>query len=81
MRARFDFVSRYFALYMGVNEDPVTGSAHTVLAPFWAGLLDKRSMRAYQSSPRGGELEVELAGERVLLTGECVTVVEGFIHF
>jgi len=79
--ASYDFVSRYFAPYMGVNEDPVTGSAHTVLATFWAGLLGKSSMRAYQASLRGGELEVELAGDRVLLTGDCVTVVDGVIHF
>jgi PhzF family phenazine biosynthesis protein len=75
-----DFVSRYFAPYMGVNEDPVTGSAHTVLAPFWAGLLGKNRMTAYQASSRGGELTVELTEDRVLLTGECVTVVKRMIR-
>jgi PhzF family phenazine biosynthesis protein len=77
----YDFVSRYFAPYMGVNEDPVTGSAHTVLAPYWAGLLGKTKMTAYQASSRGGELTVELTADRVLLTGECVTVIDGVIRF
>ncbi len=78
---RYDFVSRYFAPYMGVNEDPVTGSAHTVLAPYWGKLLGKSKMRAYQASPRGGELTVELRGERVLLTGRCVTVLRGTLAY
>lgn len=79
--ADYDFVSRYFAPHMGVNEDPVTGSAHTVLAPYWAKLLCKSRMRAYQASMRGGELTVELTPDRVLLTGECVTTVDGVIRF
>jgi PhzF family phenazine biosynthesis protein len=76
-----DFVSRYFAPYMGVDEDPVTGSAHTVLAPYWSAILKKRKMHAYQASKRGGELVVELNGDRVLLTGKCVTVLRGTLDF
>lgn len=77
----YDFVSRYFAPWMGVDEDPVTGSAHTVLAPYWAGELGKRRMNAYQASERGGELFVELTDERVLITGEAITVIEGQLMF
>ena len=73
----FDFVSRFFAPAAGINEDPVTGSAHTTLGPFWAGRLGKRSLRAYQASPRGGVVEVELAGDRVRLGGQAVTVLRG----
>jgi PhzF family phenazine biosynthesis protein len=76
-----DFVSRYFAPYMGVDEDPVTGSAHTVLAPYWGAILKKHKMRAYQASKRGGELFVELSGDRVLLTGKCITVLRGKFDF
>jgi len=72
-----DFVSRYFAPWMGVDEDPVTGSAHTVLAPYWSGLLGKKRMRAYQASERGGELLLELGEDRVYITGGAVTVLEG----
>lgn len=73
----FDFISRYFAPSMGVNEDPVTGSAHCVLAPFWAVRLGKQAMSAYQASPRGGAVGVRLAGERVILSGQAVTVLVG----
>jgi predicted PhzF superfamily epimerase YddE/YHI9 len=76
-----DFVSRYFAPYMGVDEDPVTGSAHTVLAPYWGAILKKRKMRAYQASKRGGELVVELSGDRVLLTGKCITIFHGTLNY
>ena len=77
-----DFVSRYFAPLMGVNEDPVTGSAHTVLAPYWSKRLGKRKMRAYQASERGGELLVELSDDgRVYITGNAITVVEGLIRY
>jgi len=78
---RYDFVSRYFAPLMGVNEDPVTGSAHTVLAPYWGEILGKTKMWAYQASERGGALYVELVDDRVLLTGGCVTVIEGELSF
>lgn len=73
----YDFVSRYFAPWMGVDEDPVTGSAHTVLGPYWAGKLGKASMSAYQASSRGGVVHVELIGDRVNLVGGSVTVVRG----
>jgi len=77
----YDFVSRYFAPWMGVDEDPVTGSAHTVLAPYWAGELGKHEMHAFQASERGGELLVELADDRVFITGGAVTVIEGQLLF
>lgn len=73
----YDFVSRYFAPAVGVNEDPVTGSAHCALAPFWSARLGKQEMRAYQASARGGELIVRLAGDRVILCGQAVTVLAG----
>jgi predicted PhzF superfamily epimerase YddE/YHI9 len=73
----YDFVSRFFAPRVGVNEDPVTGSAHTALGPFWGERLGKTVMNAYQASARGGELIVELAGERILLRGQAVTVIKG----
>lgn len=73
-----DFVSRYFAPRKGIAEDPVTGSAHCVLAPFWARRLDKTSLVARQVSARGGLLWVELAGDRVLIAGRVVPYVEGF---
>jgi PhzF family phenazine biosynthesis protein len=71
----FDFVSRFFAPAVGVNEDPVTGSAHCCLTPFWAKRLNKPKMTAYQASARGGVVRVELAGERVLISGQAVTVI------
>jgi predicted PhzF superfamily epimerase YddE/YHI9 len=73
----YDFVSRFFAPASGVAEDPVTGSAHCCLGPFWAERLGKAELRAYQASARGGEVRVRLAGERVLLGGEAVTVLRG----
>lgn len=73
----YDFVSRFFAPGSGIDEDPVTGSAHCCLAPYWAPRLGKTVFSAYQASPRGGELEVELVGERVLLRGRAVTVLRG----
>jgi len=73
----FDFVSRFFAPASGVDEDPVTGSAHCALAPYWAPRLGKQQFRAYQASPRGGVLQVTLAGDRVLLAGRAVTIFRG----
>lgn len=70
----YDFVSRFFAPGAGVAEDPVTGSAHCSLTPYWAEKLGKRRMLAYQASLRGGVVRVELAGERVYLEGQAVTV-------
>ena len=74
---RHDFVSRFFAPRVGVDEDPVTGSAHCVLAPFWAARLGKEEMVGFQASPRGGEVRVRLEGDRVFLGGRAVTVLEG----
>ncbi len=73
----FDFVSRFFAPASGVNEDPVTGSAHCCLAPYWAKRLGKTELVAYQASPRGGVVRVRLEGDRVILAGQAVTVVRG----
>lgn len=68
-----DFVSRFFAPNLRVNEDPVTGSAHCVLTPYWAGRLGRNALRAAQLSARGGELACVLDGDRVRLTGQCVS--------
>jgi PhzF family phenazine biosynthesis protein len=73
----FDFVSRFFAPAAGVDEDPVTGSAHCVLATFWAERLGKAEFVAYQASARGGVVKVRLAGDRVKLGGQAVTVMRG----
>ena len=73
----FDFVSRFFAPGAGIDEDPVTGSAHCALAPFWAERLGKTEMTAYQASPRGGTVKVRLEGDRVVLMGQAVTVLRG----
>jgi PhzF family phenazine biosynthesis protein len=75
--ARYDFVSRFFCPAVGVNEDPVTGSAHCALAPFWASRLRKDSLTAYQASGRGGVVQASLREDRVLLAGRAVTVVRG----
>jgi PhzF family phenazine biosynthesis protein len=72
-----DFVSRFFAPAVGINEDPVTGSAHCVLTPFWSNRLSKIEMAARQLSARGGELNVRLSGERVHLMGQAVTSMVG----
>ena len=72
-----DFVSRFFAPRVGIDEDPVTGSAHCCLTPLWANRIDKPAMTARQLSWRGGELEVELVGDRVKLRGSCVTTLRG----
>ena len=73
----FDFVSRFFAPGSGIDEDPVTGSAHCALAPYWAPRLGKTAFMAYQASPRGGVLRVTLAGDRVRMAGRAVTVLRG----
>jgi len=72
-----DFVSRFFAPAVGVPEDPVTGSAHCCLTPFWSARLGKTEMRALQVSKRGGELRVRVAGDRVKLAGQAVTTLRG----
>jgi PhzF family phenazine biosynthesis protein len=72
-----DFVSRFFAPLAGIDEDPVTGSAHCALAPYWSAQLGKTVMTGYQASARGGTVRVEVKGERVLLGGQAVTVLKG----
>jgi len=74
---RFDFISRFFAPAVGVDEDPVTGSSHTVLVPYWAKKLGRTSFTAYQASARGGVLHLKLAGDRVKIAGRAVTVIRG----
>ncbi|MGF1609688.1 MAG: PhzF family phenazine biosynthesis protein [Kiloniellales bacterium] len=75
-----DFVSRYFAPHAGIPEDPVTGSAHCVLTPYWAERLGKQRLSARQVSRRGGELTLELRGERVLIAGRVAPYLEGRIR-
>jgi PhzF family phenazine biosynthesis protein len=75
--AEFDFVSRFFAPGSGIDEDPVTGSAHTALGPYWAERLGKNEFTAFQASARGGVIRVRLNGERVILGGQAVTVMTG----
>ena len=73
----YDFISRFFCPGLNINEDPVTGSAHCCLAPFWGELLGKTEMMAYQASPRGGEIALRLVDDRVYLTGQARTVFRG----
>ena len=73
----FDFISRFFAPQLGINEDPVTGSAHCLLAPYWAEKLGKDSLKAFQASARGGVLQVQVNGDRVAITGAAAFVFEG----
>ncbi len=75
-----DFVSRFFAPNVGINEDPVTGSAHCVLVPFWADRLDKTVLKAKQLSARGGELSCELLEDKVKLSGECKLYSSGQLY-
>lgn len=74
-----DFVSRFFAPQSGIDEDPVTGSAHTTLTPFWAERLGKMDLNAEQISPRGGKLRCQLMGDRVLISGKARLYLEGKI--
>ncbi len=76
----YDFVSRYFAPVKGIPEDPVTGSAHCMLAPFWAQRLGKTDFTAFQASPRGGKVLCRLHGDRTELEGECVFYLEGEVE-
>ena len=73
----YDFVSRFFGPRIGINEDPVTGSAHCCLAPYWQEKLGKDEMVGYQASARGGVVRVRVVGERVILGGQAVTVMRG----
>jgi predicted PhzF superfamily epimerase YddE/YHI9 len=73
--APYDFISRFFAPGSGIDEDPVTGSAHCALGPYWMAKLGKSEFTAYQASPRGGTVRVRVSGDRVLLGGQAVTVM------
>ena len=75
----YDFISRFFAPDKGVSEDPVTGSAHCALTPFWAKRLDKKTMKARQVSPRGGDLVVTDSGARTVIAGPCALYMQGEI--
>lgn len=75
-----DVVSRVFVPAWGIDEDPVTGSAHAALTPFWAQRLGRERFTAFQASRRGGRLDCRMAGDRVVLGGRCVTVVEGVMR-
>ena len=74
---KYDFISRFFCADDGIAEDPVTGSAHCTLAPYWAQKLGKKHLKAYQASKRGGDLTLEVLPERILISGQAVTVLEG----
>jgi PhzF family phenazine biosynthesis protein len=76
----FDFISRFFAPGSGIDEDPVTGSAHTALGPYWAGILGKNEFLAYQASARGGVVKVRVDDGRVKLGGQAVTVMTGELN-
>jgi PhzF family phenazine biosynthesis protein len=77
---KYDFISRFFCADDGIAEDPVTGSAHCTLTPYWSGKLGKQKMKAYQASKRGGELDLEIAGDRILISGPALTVIEGHMR-
>lgn len=77
---KYDFVSRFFAPRVGINEDPVTGSAHCCLGPYWQKKLKRDQLLGYQASARGGEVRVRVAADRVLLSGKAVTVMRGEIE-
>jgi predicted PhzF superfamily epimerase YddE/YHI9 len=78
--AGYDVVSRFFGPAVGIDEDPVTGSAHSCLGPFWSTRLGKSEFVAYQASARGGVIRVRMNGDRVLLSGQAVTVLRGELH-
>ncbi|WP_064791596.1 PhzF family phenazine biosynthesis protein [Shewanella woodyi] len=80
VEGEYDFISRYFWPANGGSEDPVTGSIHTGLAPYWSARLDKNELKAYQASARGGELLCRVDGERVYISGKAVQYLEGVIH-
>jgi predicted PhzF superfamily epimerase YddE/YHI9 len=76
----YDFVSRYFAPAGGILEDPVTGSAHTALAPFWSQCLGRDELTGFQGAERTGLVHTVVHGDRVHLTGHAVTVLDGVLH-
>lgn len=73
----YDFISRFFAPGVGIDEDPVTGSAHCVLAPYWSHKLNKQEMTAYQASSRGGKLNLKVINDRVIIGGEAIVTIRG----
>lgn len=75
--SEYDFISRFFGPAVGIPEDPVTGSAHSTLAPYWAVRLGKSEMTGYQASPRGGVVRVRESGARVIISGQAVTTLRG----
>ncbi len=77
---RFDFISRWFGPNVGVNEDPVTGSAHTSLAPFWAERLGKSHLTAEQGGLRKGQLHCQCKGDRVIISGKAALYMQGTIY-
>jgi len=77
----YDFVSRFFAPNCGIDEDPVTGSSFTQLAPYWSGILDKQKLAAKQVSQRGGEVWCKVVGDRVYISGQAITYLKGMISF
>ena len=79
-KPEFDFISRFFAPAVGVNEDPVTGSAHCVLTPYWSAKLGRTDLTAFQASQRGGILKLAMRKDRVLISGQAVTVIAGDIQ-
>ncbi len=74
---KYDFISRFFCSDDGILEDPVTGSAHCTLGPYWSEKLKKKNLKAYQASKRGGELILEVNNNTVQITGEAITIIEG----
>jgi PhzF family phenazine biosynthesis protein len=77
---KYDFVSRYFAPKIGINEDYVTGSAHCALASYWSDRLNKKEFTAYQDSERGGEIQLKIKGDKVELIGGCITLLKGHLY-
>ena len=75
--AKYDFISRFFCADDGISEDPVTGSAHCTSTPYWSKQLNKTSLKAYQASKRGGEIDLLMTEDRVIISGPAVTVIEG----
>ena len=77
---KYDFISRFFCAGDGISEDPVTGSAHSTLAPYWTDQLNKTNLIAYQASKRGGELNLEINGDRINITGQAITIISGIMN-
>ena len=76
----YNFVSRVFGPRVGIDEDPVTGSAHVVLASYWVERLGRKALKGFQASPRSGTVGVEANGDRVLVTGRAVSVLDGILN-